>query len=159
MHVGRRVGVGERLRDQDESPTQKKKKKKQKNPHSILVVPVVSRSVDVDAPIISCPLLRNRSLNAVTTCSCELIKRVMEDDGLADANLVHSSDTVKHGRSFGADRVVYRIERWDAQYAVLSTVTTVELSYTLKSGTTGQELWTRTQKLALTRPPTIHRVG
>jgi hypothetical protein len=120
------------------------------SPHSILVVPVVSRSIDVDAPdYFLSTIARPIAERGYYVFPVNLIKRVMEDDGLADADLVHSSDTGKLAGLFGADSVLYvAIDRWDSRYAVFSTVTTVELSYTLKSGLTGQELWTRKERLA-----------
>ncbi|WP_051294111.1 DUF799 domain-containing protein [Pseudoduganella violaceinigra] len=119
------------------------------DPKSVLVVPVVSRSVDVDAPdyflsTITVPLAER----GYYVFPVNLVKHVLEDDGLADANLVHSSDTSKLAEMFGTDAVLYvTIERWDSKYAVVSTVTTVELSYVLKSAE-GQELWTRKEQLA-----------
>jgi hypothetical protein len=120
------------------------------SPHSVLVVPVVSRSIDVDAPdYFLSTIARPLAERGYYVFPVNLIKRVMEDDGLADADMVHSSDTGKLAGLFGADSVLYvTIERWDSRYAVLSTVTTVELSYTLKSGLTGQELWTHKEMLA-----------
>lgn len=120
------------------------------SPRSILVVPVINRSVDVDAPdyflsTISRPIAER----GYYVFPINLVKRIMEDDGLADANMVHGSDTGKLASLFGADSVLYiTIERWDAKYAVFSTVTTVELSYLLKSGSSGQELWKHKEKLA-----------
>ena len=44
-----------------------------------------------------------------------LVKRVLEDDGLSDAVLVHSADPKRLAALFGADAVLYvTIERWDA---------------------------------------------
>jgi hypothetical protein len=41
-----------------------------------------------------------------------LVKRVLEDDGLADAFLVHSADPARLAALFGADAVLYvAIER------------------------------------------------
>lgn len=113
------------------------------NPRSVLIVPVVSRSVDVDAPdYFLSTIARPIAERGYYVFPVNLVKRVMEDDGLADADMVHASDPVKLGGLFGADSILYvTIERWDSRYAVLSTVTTVELSYVLKSGSTGQELW------------------
>ena len=39
------------------------------------------------------------------------------------------------------------INRSDAQYAVLATSVTVDLSYALKSGTTAETLWTHGQPM------------
>ncbi len=120
------------------------------NPHSILIVPVVNRSVDVDAPdYFLSTIARPIAERGYYVFPVNLIKRVMEDDGLSDANLVHGSDTVRLATLFGADSVLYiSIERWDSKYAVLATVTTVELNYTLKSGTSGQQLWQHQERLA-----------
>lgn len=123
---------------------------RQADPRSVLVVPVVSRSVDVDAPdyflsTISQPIAER----GYYVFPVNLIKRVMEDDGLGDANLVHASATPKLAELFGADAVLYVvIERWDSKYAVISTTTTVELSYSLRNGKTGDELWKHSETMA-----------
>jgi hypothetical protein len=119
------------------------------DPHSILVVPVVNQSVDVDAPdyflsTISRPLAER----GYYVFPVNLTKRVMEDDGLGDADLVHAHDPTALGKMFGADSIMYiTINRWDAKYAILATSVTVELSYVLKSGTTGETLWTYKQAM------------
>ncbi|MFS8975308.1 DUF799 family lipoprotein [Cupriavidus necator] len=121
-------------------------------PRSILVVPVVNRSVDVDAPdyflsTISRPIAER----GYYVFPVHLTKRLMEDEGLSDADLVHSNDPAVVGKMFGADAVMYvRIDRWDSKYLVLQTTTTVELDYTLKSAKDGKTLWTRHQQLAYT---------
>lgn len=118
-------------------------------PRSILVVPVINRSVEVNAPdyflsTISRPLAER----GYYVFPVHLVKRMMEDDGLGDANMVHVGDTQKLGKMFGSDSVMYvTIERWDAQYVVFSTTVTVELKYLLKSTVSGQTLWQNSQKL------------
>jgi hypothetical protein len=97
------------------------------DPESILIVPVVNRSADVDAP--------DYFLSTATLPIAErgyyvfpvnLVKRLLEDDGLSDANIVHSADPTRLRELFGADAILYiSIERWDARYAVLSTTVTV----------------------------------
>ena len=119
------------------------------NPHSILVVPAVNRSVEVDAPdylltTISKPLAER----GYYVFPVHLVKRLMEDDGLGDADMVHAGDPQVLGKMFGADAILYvSIERWDAQYVVFSTAVTVELNYQLKSASSGQLLWENRQKL------------
>jgi hypothetical protein len=116
-------------------------------PRSILVVPVTNKSVDVSAPdyflaTIATPLAER----GYYVFPVNMVKSVLSDDGLSDANLVHSGDPRRLGELFGADAVMYiSIERWDARYAVLSTAVTVELTYTMKSARTGQELWSNHQ--------------
>jgi hypothetical protein len=72
-----------------------------------------------------------------------LVKRLLEDDGLSDAGLVHAADPARLAAIFGADAVLYvTIERWDARYVLVSTTVTVEFSYVLRDGRTGEVLWT-----------------
>jgi hypothetical protein len=118
-------------------------------PRSILMVPVINKSVDVNAPdyflaTIAHPLAER----GYYVFPVNMVKSVMADDGLSDANLVHSGDPRRLGELFGSDAIMYiSIERWDAKYIVLSTSVTVELNYSLKSGHTGQELWKNHQTL------------
>jgi hypothetical protein len=119
------------------------------SPHSILVVPVTNKSVDVNAPdyflaTIAVPLAER----GYYVFPVNMVKSVLADDGLSDANLVHAGDPRRLGQLFGADAVMYiSIERWDAKYMVISTSVTVELSYSLKSTRSGQELWKNHQSL------------
>jgi hypothetical protein len=121
-------------------------------PKSILVVPVVNQTVDVTAAdyflsTIPIPLAER----GYYVFPVNLVKRVLEDDGLADAALVHSADPAKLAGLFGADAILYvTVERWDAQYVVLSTKVTVELTYTLKDGRTGELLWTDRERTVYT---------
>ncbi len=119
------------------------------NPRSILVVPAINKAVEVNAPdyflsTISKPVAER----GFYVFPVNVVKRVMEDDGLADANLVHNADPKRLGEIFDADAILYvSIDRWDAQYIVFSTQVTVEFTYVLKSGRTGEELWRRTAKM------------
>jgi hypothetical protein len=120
------------------------------SPRSILVVPVINKSIDVNAPdyflaTIATPLAER----GYYVFPVNMVKSVLSDDGLSDANLVHSGDPRRLGELFGADAVMYiSIERWDAKYVVLSTTVTVELNYSIKSTHTGQELWSNHQRVA-----------
>ncbi len=119
------------------------------DPRSILIVPVVNNSVDVDASdyflsAISQPVAER----GYYVFPVNMVKRVMEEDGLADADMVHSADPTRLAALFGADSVLYvSVERWDAQYAVLTTTVTVEFDYVLKDGHTGNTLWASKQKI------------
>ena len=113
------------------------------NPRALLVVPVVNKSVDVDAAdyflsTLTVPLAER----GYYVFPVNLVKRMLEDDGLADASLVHNTDPVRLCALFGADAVLFvTIEQWTAKYVVLSTQVTVEFEYVLKDGRTGEELW------------------
>jgi hypothetical protein len=118
-------------------------------PRSILVVPVVNKSIDVNAPdyflaTIATPLAER----GYYVFPVNMVKSVLADDGLSDANLVHAGDPYRLGELFGTDAVMYiSIERWDAKYVVLATTVTVELNYTLKSAHTGEILWKNHQSV------------
>jgi hypothetical protein len=120
---------------------------RQEDPHSILVIPATNKSVDVNAPdyflaTISQPLADR----GYYVFPVNMVRSVMADDGLSDADMVHASDPRRLGQLFGADAIMYiSIERWEAKYVVLSTKVTVELDYTLKSAKTGSVLWTNHQ--------------
>ena len=112
-------------------------------PRSILVVPVVNKSVDVTAAdymlsTVSFPLAEH----GFYVFPVNLVKRMLEDDGLADSSLVHSSSTTKLAALFGADAVLYiTIERWDAKYSVISTTVTVGASYEIRDAKTNTVIW------------------
>ncbi|MDA5193303.1 DUF799 domain-containing protein [Govanella unica] len=126
---------------------------RQENPKTILVVPAVNNTVDVNAPdsylsTISVPLAER----GYYVFPVNLVKKVMENDGLADANMVHAADPKRLGEIFGTDSILYvSINKWDAKYIVISTSVEVSFTYTLKSGRTGETLWTR--DMAMTYSP------
>jgi hypothetical protein len=123
------------------------------SPRAILVVPVVNRSVNVDAPdyfLSTLPVpLAERGYYVFPV---NLVKRVLEDDGLADAALVHGADPMRLCSLFGADAVLFvSIDKWEAKYMVVATRVNVEFEYVLKDGKTGQTLWT--ERRAMTYSP------
>lgn len=123
---------------------------REQHPRSIVVVPVVNKSTQVDAAdnfLVTLPgALAEKGYYVFPV---HMVKGFMEDEGLADANLVHSADPVRVASLFGADAVMFvSLEKWDSAYAVLATTTTVSLSYTLKNGKTGKTIWTDEVTLA-----------
>ena len=125
------------------------------NVRSVLVVPSINRSVYVNAPdYYLTTVTRPLAERGFYVFPVHLVKRLLEDDGLADANFVHDGDPMRLGALFGADSILYvTIERWDSQYVVLSTTTTVELSYVLKDARTGQTLWSTEDKVVYSPQP------
>ncbi len=119
------------------------------SPRSILIVPVINRSVDISAPdyllsTMTIPLAEK----GYYVFPVNMVKRVLEDDGLSDANLVHSAPAERLGSLFGADSILYvTIESWDAKYYVIGTTVTVQLLYTIKDGRSGATLWQRRQRV------------
>jgi hypothetical protein len=119
------------------------------DPHSILIVPVINHSVEVNAPdyllsTMTIPLAEK----GYYVFPVNLVKRTLEDDGLSDADMVHNASTTKLCDLFGADSVLYvSIERWDARWVVLSTRVTVALTYSMKEGKTGEVIWQRKENM------------
>lgn len=118
-------------------------------PTSILVVPVVNESVEVTAPdyflsTITVPLAER----GYYVFPVNLVKRVLEDEGLSDASLVNSAPAGKICKMFGSDSVLYVIiKEWNAQYLVFTTTVNVNLNYVIKDCKTGDILWEHEQKM------------
>lgn len=110
---------------------------------SVLIIPVVNRSVDVDAPdyffsTLSIPVAER----GYYVFPVDMVKHLIEDDGMSDADLVHNADPRKLCSLFGSDSILYvSIERWDARYLVLTTQVTVDFDYKLKDCKTGDTIW------------------
>jgi len=119
------------------------------NLRSILVVPALNNSVAVEAPDFLLPTIaRPFAERGYYVFPLHMVKRVLEEDGLSDAGLVHSADASHFGRLFGCDAVLFvTIQRWDSQYVLLATTTTVQFDYALKSCQTGEELWVHTRTM------------
>ena len=113
------------------------------DPRSILVVPVVNNTNNVEAPSL---FLSTLSIpvgeRGYYVFPVNMVKRVLEDEGLSDADLVHMADPSRLCNLFGADAVLYvSIEAWTAQYLILDTSVTVEFDYVMKDGKTGDTIW------------------
>lgn len=119
------------------------------HPRSVLIVPVINRSVDVDAPdYFLSTISRPVAERGYYVYPVNMVRGLLDDDGLSEATLVHEGDPTRLAEIFGVESILYiTIERWDARYAVLSTTVTVEFSYLLKDGETGNELWRSQERL------------
>lgn len=118
---------------------------------SLLVVPIVNNSLDVDAPkymlsTLTIPLAeRGYYVFPVNT-----VKLLLEQEGLYEAAVVHQQDTAALAGLFGADAIMYvTINRWDAQYAVFSTTVTVDFSYRVVTAD-GVEIWSAQKQMQYT---------
>ncbi|MBC7380512.1 MAG: DUF799 family lipoprotein [Burkholderiaceae bacterium] len=120
-------------------------------PRSILVVPAVNKTLDVDAA--------NYLLSTLTVPLAEkgfyvfpvnTAKFVLEQEGLYEGEQIHNQSPEVLAKLFGADAVLYvTIKRWDAQYAILATTVTVEFDYRM-IGKDGAEIWQANQKMQYT---------
>ena len=86
-------------------------------PRSILIVPVVNKSTQADAPdnfLVTLPVpLAERGYYVFPV---NMVKRTMEDDGLSDADMVANAEPVRLASLFGADAVLYAsIEKWNSR--------------------------------------------
>lgn len=117
-------------------------------PRSILVVPTINKSLDVDAP--------NYVLAALPVPIAEkgyyvfpvnTTKYVLEQEGYYEGERIHQHSTPTLAKLFGADAVLYvSINQWDAQFALLTTVVTVDFDYRLVSKD-GTEIWKEKKRM------------
>lgn len=129
------------------------------SPRSILVVPALNNTVSVEAPdLFLSTISQPFGERGYYMFPAYMVKRVLEEDGLSDAGLVHNADALRFGVLFGCDAVLFvSIERWESQYALIATSTNVQFDYTLKSCRTGEALWSDTQ--AMTYSPQASSSG
>ena len=119
------------------------------DPRSILVVPVVNNTTNVEAPglflsTLSIPIAER----GYYVFPVNMVKRVLDDEGLSDPNLVHGADTARLCNLFGADAVLYvSIEAWTAKYILINTEVIVEFDYVMKDGKTGDTIWKERRKV------------
>jgi hypothetical protein len=119
------------------------------DPHSILVVPVVNNTVNVEAPgLFLSTLPIPVAERGYYVFPVRMVKRVLEDEGLGDPDQVHAADTARLCNLFGADAVLYvTIETWTAMYMLIDTRTSVEFDYVMKDGKTGNIIWEGHQRV------------
>jgi hypothetical protein len=113
------------------------------DPHSILIIPVVNNTMNVEAPslflsTLSIPVAER----GYYVFPVNMVKGVLENEGMSDPNLVHTADTTRLCDLFGADAVLYvTIEAWTAKYILINTEVSVEFDYVMKDGKTGATIW------------------
>jgi len=117
-------------------------------PRSILVVPAVNRSLDVDAPnyllsTLPVPLAeKGYYVFPVNTA-----KVVLEQEGFYEGEKIHQQPPQLLAKLFDADAVLYvTINRWDAQYALITTTVTVDFDYRMVNRD-GTEIWSAKQTM------------
>ena len=117
-------------------------------PRSILVVPVANRALDVDAPnyllsTLSVPLAEK----GYYVFPVNTTKVVLEQEGFYEGDQIQKQAPQHLTQMFSADAVLFvTINRWDAQYVLLTTKVTVDLEYQMyaKDGT---PIWKASQKM------------
>jgi hypothetical protein len=118
-------------------------------PRSILVVPALNNTLNVRAPdYFLSTISRPFAERGYYVFPAHMVKRLMEDDGLSDAGLVHKVDASRFRGLFGCDAVLFvTIQQWDSKYMLITTQTTVKFDYALKSCKTGATLWSDAQSM------------
>lgn len=112
------------------------------NPRSILVLPVLNNTVDVDAPLYALSTLAiPLGEKGYYVFPVNTVKTVLEQEGLYEGEAVKELGSQTLAGLFGADSVLYvEIEQWDAKYALLSTTVTVDINYMLDDKE-GNRIW------------------
>ncbi|BEV72155.1 MULTISPECIES: DUF799 domain-containing protein [unclassified Paludibacterium] len=117
---------------------------KKSNPHSILVLPPISKATDVNAG--------NGVLAQVTYPLAEagyyvlpvgLVSETFKQNGLTTADDIHQVPLAKLRQIFGADAVLYiEVSKYGVSYQVLDSVASVSVSARLVDLRSGATLWT-----------------
>jgi hypothetical protein len=117
-------------------------------PRSILVVPTVNQSVDVDAPnYVLATLPVPLAEKGYYVFPVNTTKMVLEQEGFYEGERIHQQPPETLARLFDADAILYvTIKRWDAQYIVIATTVTVEFDYRLVSRD-GTEIWSESKRM------------
>lgn len=112
------------------------------SPRSILVVPVLNNSVDVDAPLYALSTLAEPlAERGYYVFPVNTVKMALEHEGLYEGATIRMLGTAKLCELFGADSVLYvDINKWAAEYLLVSTTVTVSIRYTLEDAQ-GRQLW------------------
>ncbi|MDO6423818.1 DUF799 domain-containing protein [Saccharophagus degradans] len=120
----------------------------QLRPTSILVVPVVNKSVDVEAPtymLTTLPMvLGNRGYYVFPI---NTVKTILDHEGFYEPAEVHAQPPESLAAMFGADCILYvTIHEWTSQYILLATTTIVDFEYRLVNSD-GHQFWHARKKL------------
>ncbi len=117
-------------------------------PRSILVVPTINRSLDVDAPnYVLAALPIPIAEKGYYVFPVNTTKVVLEQEGFYEGERIHQQPPESLAKLFGSDAVLYvAIKQWDAKFALFTTVVTVEFDYRLVSKD-GVELWSENKRM------------
>lgn len=120
-------------------------------PRSILVVPVVNNSTDVQAPTSVLATLPFRlAEKGYYVYPVNTVKVLLEYEGYYEPALIHNQPPEDLANLFKADSVLYvTIHEWTSRYVLLSTTTEVDFAYRLVNAD-GAELWAERKSLTYT---------
>jgi hypothetical protein len=117
-------------------------------PRSILVVPTINRSLDVDAPnYVLAALPIPIAEKGYYVFPVNTTKFVLEQEGFYEGERIHQQPPESLAKLFGSDAILYvAIKQWDAKFAIFTTVVTVDFDYRLVSKN-GVELWRENKRM------------
>ncbi len=112
-------------------------------PLSILVLPPINESTDVEAKDFYPATIAEPLTNSgYYVYPIEVITDVLQKEGLSDTESMFDVPIEKYKEFFGADAVMYvRILKWDTVYLITSGSVTVHIAAEIKSTDTGEVLW------------------
>lgn len=120
-------------------------------PKSILIVPVVNHSVDVQAPTsVLTTLPRTLGELGYYVFPVNTVKTLLEFESLYEPYEIHATPPEELASLFGADAILYvTIHEWTARYALIQTTTEVDFEYRIVNHD-GSDLWSARKVLRYT---------
>lgn len=117
-------------------------------PQSLLVVPIVNNSVDVQAPTsVLTTLPRVLAEKGYYVFPVNTVKTLLEFEGLYEPAEIHATPPDQLADLFGADAILYvTIHEWTAQYLLVQTTTVVDFEYRIVHRD-GTPLWSARKNL------------
>lgn len=112
-------------------------------PRSILVLPPVNNTVEVNAPYIYLSTIsRPLAEKGYYVFPVTVVDKLMKENGLASPDEMHAIPLDKLTEHIGADAVLYvTIDEWGQKYEVLSSRVVVRATLRLVDSRTGELLW------------------
>jgi len=119
-------------------------------PRSVLVIPPINDSVDVNAPYIFLSTVTRPLAEAgYYVFPVAVVDNFMKENGLPTPDEMNAVPLDKIAKIIGADAVLYvHIEEWGQKYIVLSSTTVVKVRARMVDVKTGTTLWEGTARVA-----------
>lgn len=119
-------------------------------PASILVLPALNSSLEVDAPFgVVAQATEPLAEAGYYVFPVALVAETFKQNGLHDAGIIHTVPIERLREIFGADTALYLdVKEYGSSYAVFSSSVTVAIDAKLVSLHTGETLWEGTRQFA-----------
>ena len=116
---------------------------KASKPSSILVLPPLNESVDVNAPTaVYSSVVVPLSESGYYVFPPTLVMETFKQNGLTEARPIHDISMTKLNEIFGADAVLYmNIKKFGQSYSIITSANVVSLEAYLVDAKTGTEIW------------------